>query len=115
MLSMTSALEKTKKTRCRVFVEVVTTSTVHIKDCVQIDLLLTCKRMYRGPRGTTALGAPNPLREWLICRREGTLDHRQAPLCAISGLKQRKIRNFYWRCRFLINLDKSIIIRLKEE
>ena len=28
MLSMASALEKTKKTRCRVFVEVVTTSTV---------------------------------------------------------------------------------------
>ena len=29
MLSMASALEITKKTRCRVFVEVVTTSTVH--------------------------------------------------------------------------------------
>ena len=27
MLSMVSALEKTRKTRCRVFVEVVTTST----------------------------------------------------------------------------------------
>ena len=56
---------------------------------IQIDLLLTCKPMYRGPRGTTAPGAPNLLRGWLICRREGTWDPRPVPRCAISGLEQR--------------------------
>lgn len=56
---------------------------------VQIGSLLTCRPTYRGPRGTRAQGAPNPLPVWLICRMEGTWDHRPVPRCAISGLKRR--------------------------
>ena len=59
--------------------------------------------MYRGPRGTTAPGAPNPLRGWLICRREGTWDLRPAPRCAISGLEQRETSAF-------VNLSSIVCI-----
>ena len=53
MLSMASALEKTKKTRCRVFVEVATTSTPRFLQlparfsnfyCVSFDMTITVIR-----------------------------------------------------------------------
>lgn len=66
--------------------------------CMHIDSRLTCKPMYQDPPDTRAQGAPNPLRGWLICRKEDTWDRRPVLQCAISVLKQTDAQKHETRC-----------------